>query len=78
MVHQVDACLDEARRGRRRVKVVIVKGSGNGFCAGHAIGPGRLSRIRGVGQAKSASNFSGSREAVPVADATAVASSRSR
>ena len=36
MVTQVDTCLDEARRDYD-VKVVIVKGAGNGFCAGHVM-----------------------------------------
>jgi enoyl-CoA hydratase len=37
MVWQVDACLDEAEADRS-TKVVILKGNGNGFCAGHAMG----------------------------------------
>lgn len=36
MVTQVDTRLDEARRDYD-VKVVIVKGAGNGFCAGHVM-----------------------------------------
>ena len=37
MVWQVDACLDRAEDDAT-VKVVILKGNGKGFCAGHAIG----------------------------------------
>lgn len=37
MVWQVDACLDRAEDDAA-VKVVILKGNGKGFCAGHAMG----------------------------------------
>ncbi|MFI5041449.1 MAG: enoyl-CoA hydratase-related protein [Acidimicrobiales bacterium] len=37
MVWQVDECLDAAEDDQR-VKVVILKANGKGFCAGHAIG----------------------------------------
>jgi enoyl-CoA hydratase/carnithine racemase len=37
MVWQVDACLDRAEDDDR-VKVVILKANGKGFCAGHALG----------------------------------------
>jgi enoyl-CoA hydratase len=37
MVHQFDDALSRAERGYD-VKVVIIKGNGKGFCAGHAIG----------------------------------------
>ena len=39
MVWQVDECLDAAEDDSE-VKVVILKGEGKGFCAGHAIGGG--------------------------------------
>ncbi|MFM2070487.1 MAG: hypothetical protein RLZZ623_750, partial [Actinomycetota bacterium] len=34
MVHQVDAALDLAEHDME-IKVVIIKGNGKGFCAGH-------------------------------------------
>ena len=37
MVWQVDACLDDAEVDST-VKVVVIKGNGKGFCAGHAMG----------------------------------------
>jgi enoyl-CoA hydratase len=36
MVHQVDECLDLAEHDYA-IKVVIIKGNGKGFCAGHVI-----------------------------------------
>jgi enoyl-CoA hydratase len=60
MVSQVDACLDEARRDYG-VKVVIVKGSGKGFCAGHVIAPGAYPEFA-ESQRNLGSNYLGSNE----------------
>ncbi|BBU21077.1 enoyl-CoA hydratase/isomerase family protein [Mycobacterium xenopi] len=60
MVSQVDACLDEARRDYG-VKVVIIKGSGNGFCAGHIIAPDAYPEFA-ESQRHLSSNYLGSKE----------------
>ena len=60
MVHQVDSCLDEARRDYG-VKVVIVKGSGKGFCAGHVIAPDAYPEFA-ESKANMGNNFQGSKE----------------
>jgi enoyl-CoA hydratase len=60
MVSQVDSCLDEARRDYG-VKVVIVKGSGKGFCAGHVIAPGAYPEFA-ESQRTLGSNYLGSKE----------------
>lgn len=60
MVEQVDCCLDEARRDYG-VKVVIVKGSGKGFCAGHVIAPDAYPEFA-ESQANMGSNYQGSKE----------------
>jgi enoyl-CoA hydratase len=38
MVHDVDACLDDAEADYG-IKVVLLKANGRGFCAGHDVGP---------------------------------------
>lgn len=60
MVRQVDSFLDEARRDYG-VKVVIVKGNGKGFCAGHVIAPDAYPEFA-ESQAAMGSNFHGSKE----------------
>jgi enoyl-CoA hydratase len=60
MVSQVDSCLDEARRDYG-VKVVIVKGSGKGFCAGHVIAPDAYPEFA-ESQRTLGSNYLGSKE----------------
>jgi enoyl-CoA hydratase/carnithine racemase len=60
MVWQVDACLDEAEVDSR-VKVVIIKGNGKGFCAGHTIaGPDAYPEFT-ASHAAIGSNWIGSR-----------------
>jgi enoyl-CoA hydratase len=60
MVWQVDACLDDAEHDRN-VKVVVLKGNGKGFCAGHAIGGPDLYPEFGESQEAIGSNWIGSR-----------------
>jgi len=60
MVRQVDTCLDEARRDYG-VKVVIVKGAGKGFCAGHVIAADAYPEFADS-QAQMGSNYQGSKE----------------
>jgi enoyl-CoA hydratase/carnithine racemase len=60
MVSQVDSCLDEARQDYG-VKVVIVKGAGKGFCAGHVIAPEAYPEFA-ESQAHMGSNYQGSKE----------------
>lgn len=60
MVRQVDSCLDDARRDYG-VKVVILKGNGKGFCAGHVIAPDAYPEFA-ESQAAMGSNFHGSKE----------------
>ncbi|MBX5488519.1 MAG: enoyl-CoA hydratase-related protein [Mycolicibacterium hassiacum] len=60
MVRQVDSCLDEARRDYS-VKVVIIKGNGKGFCAGHVMAPDAYPEFAESQQAMG-SNFQGSKE----------------
>jgi enoyl-CoA hydratase len=61
MVHQVDECLDLAEHDYG-IKVVIIKGNGKGFCAGHVIAgpdvyPEFTRSIEAIG-----SNYVGGRE----------------
>ena len=60
MVRQVDSCLDEARQDYG-VKVVIVKGNGKGFCAGHLMAPDAYPEFADS-QANTGSNYQGSKE----------------
>jgi enoyl-CoA hydratase/carnithine racemase len=60
MVQQVDSCLDEARQDYG-VKVVIVKGNGKGFCAGHVMTPDAYPEFADS-QANMGSNILGSKE----------------
>lgn len=60
MVRQVDSCLDQARQDYG-VKVVIVKGEGKGFCAGHVMSPDAYPEFADS-QANTGSNFQGSKE----------------
>jgi enoyl-CoA hydratase/carnithine racemase len=61
MVWQVDACLDAAEADSR-VKVVIIKANGKGFCAGHAIGGPDMYPEFGASQDSIGSNWIGSRK----------------
>jgi enoyl-CoA hydratase len=60
MVEQVDRCLDEARRDYG-VKVVIIKGAGKGFCAGHVIAADAYPEFA-ESQQHLGSNYQGSKE----------------
>jgi enoyl-CoA hydratase len=60
MVSQVDSCLNEARQDYG-VKVVIVKGNGKGFCAGHVIAPDAYPEFADS-QANTGGNYQGSKE----------------
>jgi enoyl-CoA hydratase/carnithine racemase len=60
MVHQVDACLEEARLDYD-VKVVVLKANGKGFCAGHDLSPGAYPEFA-ASQGAVGSNWQGSHE----------------
>jgi enoyl-CoA hydratase/carnithine racemase len=74
MVRQVDSCLDQARQDYG-VKVVIVKGEGKGFCAGHVMSPDAYLEFADS-QANMGSKLSGQQGTLPLADASVLGVSK--